>query len=85
TVGIESPRPYDLRHSLASLLFAEGMNPAEIAERMGHSLETLLRTYTHVIEELRGAEREPAETLIAKARSTRRALSVPQRGSAGTT
>jgi hypothetical protein len=44
------------------------MNPAEIAERMGHSLETLLRTYTHVIEELRGAEREPAETLIAKAR-----------------
>ena len=34
-MGIESPRPYDLRHGLASLLFAEGMNPAEIAERNG--------------------------------------------------
>ena len=67
-LGIESPRPYDLRHSLASLLFAEGRNPAEIADSMGHSLQTLLGTYTHVIQELRGAGRvDPAE-LIREAR-----------------
>lgn len=77
SVGIEQPRPYDLRHSLASLLFAEGMNPAEIAEQMGHSLQTLLGTYTHVIAELRGQKRRSAEMLIRHARETSRATSVP--------
>lgn len=67
-VGLENARPYDLRHSLASLLFAEGMNPAEIAEQMGHSIQTLLTTYVSVIEELRGEPRESAEALIREAR-----------------
>ena len=48
-------RLYDLRHSYASLRFAESVNAAEIAEEMGHSLETLFSTYAHVIVELRGA------------------------------
>lgn len=43
--------PYDLRHTRASELFAEGRNPAWIAEQMGHTLQTLLSTYVHVIEE----------------------------------
>lgn len=47
-------RPYDLRHSYASLRFAERANPAEIAEEMGHSLEVLFSTYAHVITELKG-------------------------------
>jgi integrase len=67
--GMPNVRPYDLRHSFASLLFAEGVNPAEIAEQLGHSLQTLLGTYTHVIEELRGRDRESAETLIREARA----------------
>lgn len=67
-VGVPTPRPYDLRHSLASLLFAEGRNPVEIAETMGHSLQTLLSTYTHVISELRGRDNLSAETLIREAR-----------------
>jgi integrase len=66
--GVDSARPYDLRHSLASLLFAEGQNPAEIAEQLGHSLETLLSTYVHVIEELRGTRRRTAQELIREAR-----------------
>jgi integrase len=45
--------PYDLRHTRASELFAEGRNPAWIAEQMGHTLQTLLSTYVHVIEEVR--------------------------------
>jgi integrase len=67
-VGVEAPRPYDLRHSLASLLFAEGRNPAEIAEELGHSLQVLLGTYVGVIEELRGKPRQTAEALIRAAR-----------------
>ena len=68
TSGVENPRPYDLRHSLASLLFAEGRNPAEIAEQLGHSLQTLLGTYTHVLEELRDKPPQGAEALIQAAR-----------------
>jgi integrase len=65
--GIKA-RPYDLRHSFASLLFAERRNPAEIAEQLGHSLQTLFGTYTHVIEELRGQDRVKAEDVIRTAR-----------------
>jgi integrase len=69
TLGITCRRPYDLRHSHASLRFAEAINPAEIAEEMGHSLETLLNTYTHVIEDLAGQGPVNADDLIAQARS----------------
>lgn len=65
----EGVRVYDLRHSFASLMFAEGRNPAWIAEQTGHTLQTLLTTYVRVIEELRDAERVDAEQLIRKARA----------------
>jgi integrase len=45
-----SPRPYDLRHTYASRLFAAGEHPKYVAEQMGHSLETLLSTYIHVMD-----------------------------------
>jgi integrase len=62
-------RPYDLRHSFASLLIHEGrLSVAEIAEQMGHSIPTLLTTYTHVIQELRDAEKVPAAVAIQAAR-----------------
>jgi integrase len=61
-------RPYDLRHTFASLLFAEGRNPAVIAEQMGHTVQTLLSTYVNIIEELRDAETIDAEGLIKTAR-----------------
>jgi integrase len=50
--------PYDLRHTRASELFAEGRNPAWIAEQMGHTLQTLLSTYVHVIEEQKTDRRQ---------------------------
>jgi integrase len=68
-IGLTNSRPYDLRHSLASLLLAEQMNPAEIAAQMGHTLQTLFGTYAHVIEELRGSPRVNAEAEIRTARS----------------
>ena len=56
--------PYDLRHTRASELFAEGRNPAWIAEQMGHTLQTLLSTYVHVIEntDRTQRDREAAQT-----------------------
>ena len=61
-------KPYDLRHSYASLRFAERANPAEIADEMGHSLEVLFSTYAHLIAELKGAGPVSAEALILEAR-----------------
>lgn len=40
---------HDLRHHHASTLLAEGINPAKVAERLGHDLKTLLATYAHVM------------------------------------
>ena len=67
--GIESSRVYDLRHSLASLLFARRLSPAEVAEQMGHSIAVLLSTYVHVIADLKGREVVDAEAEIRAARA----------------
>ena len=55
------PRPYDLRHSFASLLLAEGRQPVYVAKQLGHSLAVLLSTYAHLIAEYEDAERRYTE------------------------
>jgi len=62
------PRPYDLRHSFASLLLAEGRQPLYVARQLGHSLAVLLETYAHLIEEYAEDERIDAEAEIIRAR-----------------
>ena len=54
-------RPYDLRHSCASLLMASGVNPKIVAERLGHSTSVLtLDTYSAVLP---GLQDEATEKL----------------------
>ncbi len=54
-------RPYDLRHSCASLLLAAGVHPKVVAERLGHSSVNLtLSTYSHVLPTL---QQDAADTL----------------------
>jgi len=60
--------PYGLRHSYASLRIREGASITELAEEIGHSPQMTLSTYAHVIDELRGAPRLPAQQEIARAR-----------------
>jgi integrase len=48
-----SIRLYDLRHTAASLLYAQGVTPLQIAQILGHSDPNFtVRTYTHTWEEL---------------------------------
>jgi integrase len=47
--GLESFGWHDLRHHHASVLLSAGISPALVAERLGHDIKTLLRTYAHVI------------------------------------
>ena len=45
-----SVRLYDLRHTHATLLLAEGVHPKVAAERLGHATTRLtLDTYSHVL------------------------------------
>ncbi len=47
-------RFHDLRHSCASLLYAQGVSAREIMETLGHSQITMtLNTYTHIAPESR--------------------------------
>jgi integrase len=68
-VGLDPlPRPYDLRHSFASLLLAEGRQPVWVARQLGHSLSVLLSTYAHLIDEYAELERIDADAEIVAAR-----------------
>ena len=71
------PRPYDLRHSFASLLLAEGRTIHYVAAQLGHSPAETLRTYGHVIAEFEDAGRIDAEAEIQAARSTACSARVP--------
>ncbi len=43
-------RIYDLRHTMATLLLSEGINPKIVSERLGHASVVLtLDTYSHVL------------------------------------
>lgn len=63
------PRPYDLRHSFASLLLAEGRSIHYVAEQLGHGAEQTLRTYGHVISEYRDRQVIDADAEIRAARA----------------
>ena len=71
--GLEHARPYDLRHSFASLLLHAGRSPIYVARELGHGAALTMGTYGHVIDELEDAPRLPAEDAIRQAREGRNA------------
>ena len=66
--GLAHARPYDLRHSFASLLLHEGRSVIYVARQLGHDARLTLTRYGHVIDELEGTPRTEAEAAIANAR-----------------
>jgi integrase len=52
--GLEHARPYDLRHSFASLLLHEGRSVIYVARQLGHDARLTLRTYGHQLSAIRG-------------------------------
>ena len=80
TAGLDHARPYDLRHSFASLLLHEGRSVIYVARQLGHGADLTLGTYGHTIEELDGAPRIGADEAIAAARAKVR-ISKPERRS----
>jgi integrase len=58
-------RLYDLRHSCATLLLAQGEHPKVVSERLGHASVTLtLDTYSHVLPTMQQQAAERLETAL---------------------
>jgi integrase len=71
--GLPNLRPYDLRHSCATLLLASGENVKVVSERLGHASATLtLDTYSHVLPDMQQRAADRLEDLLfaRTARST---------------
>ena len=68
SAGLAHARPYDLRHSFASLLLHEGRSVIYVARQLGHDPRLTLSRYGHVIDELEELPRGPAETAIQAVR-----------------
>src|SRR5579884_716947 len=66
--GLAHARPYDVRHSFASLLLHEGRSVIYVARQLGHDARLTLTRYGHVIDELEDRPRIEAEAAIADAR-----------------
>ena len=69
------PRPYDLRHSFASLRIREhNASLVDLAAQLGHAPTETLKTYSHVYAEYRRKPPQPADVLIGEARGAWGAL-----------
>ena len=71
-------RPYDLRHSFASLLLHEGRSVIYVSRQLGHNAQLTLSTYGHVIDELEDSPRLEAEAAIQAARGSWAAPKLPR-------
>jgi integrase len=70
--GLPRMRPYDLRHSHATLLLANGEHPKVVSERLGHASITLtLDTYSHVLPGMQEQATERLDALLTGARQVR--------------
>jgi len=67
--NVEHARPYDLRHSFASLLLHEGRSVIYVARQLGHDARLTLTTYGHVMDEFEDAPQLDAHTAITEARA----------------
>ena len=63
--GLEPLRPYDLRHTCATLLLAGGEHPKVVAERLGHSSTVMtMDVYSHVLPDMQEAAADKLQRLL---------------------
>jgi integrase len=49
-LGIRYRRPYNMRHTYATMMLMAGLTPAYCARQLGHSVEMFLRTYSRWLD-----------------------------------
>ena len=76
--NLDHARPYDLRHSFASLLLHERRSVIYVARQLGHDARLTLTRYGHVIDELEDGGQLDAEASIQAARDPSVPASYPR-------
>jgi integrase len=69
--ALSKARVYDLRHSAATMMLRAGVPAAEVARRLGHSVDVLMRVYAGVFEDERDRSNELIEAALATTRQRR--------------
>jgi integrase len=70
SAGLPRFRPYDLRHSHASLLINLGAHPKAISERMGHTeIGVTMDVYGHLFKGAQGQLTQDLDDLIERSRA----------------
>jgi len=65
SVGLQPLRPYDLRHTCATLLLASGEHPKVVSERLGHEdIVTTLNVYSHVLPDMQESAAGKLEQML---------------------
>lgn len=63
--GLPNLRFHDLRHSAATLMLQQGVNPKIVSERLGHSdISLTLNTYSHVLPPMQEEAAEKMDDLL---------------------
>jgi integrase len=63
--GLPDLRFHDLRHTAATLMFQQGINPKVVQERLGHSdISLTLNTYSHVLPSMQEEVAEKMDELF---------------------
>ena len=63
--GIPDMRFYDLRHTAATLMLKEGINPKIVQERLGHSdISMTLETCSHVLPSMQDEAADKLDELV---------------------
>ena len=80
--GLQRIRPYDLRHSHASLLIDIGAHPKAISERMGHTeIGVTMNVYGHLFEGKQKELTQDLDDLLDRTRARESESTSPQRDS----
>jgi integrase len=65
--GVPYIRPYDMRHTAATLLLLAGIHPKVVSEMLGHSSVTITLTiYSHVLPMIQRAAAEAMNRLLGE-------------------
>lgn len=65
--GLKGIRLHDARHTMATVMFKQGVHPKIVQERLGHSrISTTLDTYTHVVPGLQQAAANGLDSILNK-------------------
>lgn len=65
--NLKGVRLHDARHTMATVMFKQGVHPKIVQERLGHSrIATTLDTYTHIVPGLQQAAANGLDSILNK-------------------